>query len=162
MDYLERKDLRVGLQNDQDEIRRQLWILRMLMSRGDYDFVEKRVLELLPFLDSIFAKDETILSFCENESVVVFHKEQFIESLIQKRKAVSDSFREIRYLTRFSSDVERFSCFDRFEKTLLNYLSLENSAVMSVSFETNKEDRGTIAPEKKKSQGSVLLNVNQG
>ena len=134
----------------------------MLMSRGDYDFVEKRVQELLAFLDSNFAKDETSLSFYENKGVIVFNKEQFIESLIQKRKAASDSFREIRYLTRFSSDVERFSCFDRFEKTLLNYLSQEDSTVMPVSFETNKEDRRKIAPEEKKSQGSVLVYVNQG
>ena len=153
MDHLERnlKDLRVGPGNE-NEIRRQLWVLRMLMSRGDYAFAEKRVLELLSFLDSNFAKEETRVredvsqsfSFSENESVIVFHKEQFNESLIQKRKAVSDSFSEIQYLARFSSDMERFSCFDRFERTLLNYLSQENSVVMSVSFETNKEGRGTL------------------
>ena len=161
------KDLSVSRRNDQDEIRRQLWVLRMLMSRGDYDLARKTCTWLLAFLDSHLAREESrarsavtvspSLSFLENKSATVFRNEQFIESLIRKRKATYDSFREIQHLTRFSSDVERFSCFDKFERTLLNCLSQENSAVMPVSFETNKEGRGTIAREEKNPQGLVLI-----
>jgi hypothetical protein len=161
------KDLKVRSGNDYDEIRRQLWVLRMLMSRGDYDFAEKRVLELRAFLDSYFAKEESRMSeantvsrshsYSENKRVIAFHKEQFIESLIRKRKEASDSFSEIQNLTGFSSDMERFSCFDKFERTLLNCLSQETSGVMPVPLETNKHERRTIVHEERKPQDLVLM-----
>ena len=166
MTYLERgsrlRDPRATLKNNHNEIRRQLWILGMLVSRGDYDLAEKRILELWTFLDSHFAREESrvreivtvspSLSSSINESTTT-SEVQIVESLVREHRAISDSFKQVQYLTRFSTDSERFSCFGKFETALLNCLSHEESALL---FEKNKEFQPRIA-EEIKAQDLVLL-----
>jgi hypothetical protein len=131
------KDLIVSLKNDHKEIRRQLWILRMLISRGDYEVAEKRTLELHTFLGSHFVKEESrardVLacrpsfssSFC-NTTTATFRKEdEVIESMAQKHKAMSDPFKEIHRITTFLTREEKLSVFDNFERTLLDCLKEE-------------------------------------
>jgi hypothetical protein len=148
------RDPRAALGSNLDEIRRQLWILGMLVSRGDYDLAEKRILELWTFLDSHFAKEQSrvheivtaspSLSSSINESTTASEEEQFIESLVLERRAMSDSFKQVQYLTRFSTDLERFLCFGKFETTLLNCLSQEERR-LSIAEEKRARDLVLIA-----------------
>jgi len=161
------RDLIAGLSNDRTEIRRQLWILRMLMSRGDFDLAEKRTMELRTILDAHFAREESRVrdlmtvspsfSSSDNDSTTPLHREQFIESLIQKHKAMSDSFKEMQRLTIFSTDVERLSYFDKFERTLFDCLSQEDSVVFPFLLDRDKEHGQRIANEGKKAQDFVVV-----
>jgi hypothetical protein len=133
-------DLIVSLKNDHKEIRRQLWILRMLVIRGDlwdYEVAEKRTVELHTFLGSHFVREESrardilacrssFSSSFSNSTTATFRKEdEVIESMIQKHKAMSDPFKEIRRITTFLTREEKLSVFDNFEMTLLDCLKEE-------------------------------------
>ena len=115
-------DLIVALKNDHREIRRQLWVLRMLVSRGDYDLVEKRTIELQTLLVAHFAKEESRVrdvhasspSFSSSSvsaDTSTFSKGDVIESAIQKHKAMSDSFKKTYGSSTISTREERAFCF---------------------------------------------------
>jgi hypothetical protein len=81
---------------DHNEIRRQLWILRMLVSKGereDYEVAETRSVELQALLGSHFVKE--------------------------------DPFKDISRITTFLTREEKLSVFDNFEGTLLSCLKEE-------------------------------------
>jgi len=157
------QDLLVALTRDENEIRRQLWVVQMLMVRGDYDLAEERTIELWAYLNSHLAREESRVRDLKTASLIsstsdnrtAMRKEQLIETLVAEHKSITDSFEQMRHLTRLSSDMERFSCFENFEKTLLSFLSHEDQVVLPFLLEMNEERNQAIA-EERKSQELVL------
>ena len=113
-------DLASDLKSDREEIRRQLWIIRLLVLRGEYEFAEKRARELVD-LTSHFARE-----VCDMESA--FSRplssgqpsEKRIDSTIRERETLLASFREMQGLLGLASERERFECFEKFETSVLN------------------------------------------
>ena len=120
---LQLADLISTLKNDHKEIRRQLWILRLLMSRGDNELTNDRAVELLTFLGSHFLREESNLRDilpCRAEK-----QEDGLWKLIQKHKAMREAFQEIPRITTLSPEEAKLSAFYDFERNLLQYLREE-------------------------------------
>jgi hypothetical protein len=129
-------DLIVALKNDHREIRRQLWILHILVSRGDYEVAEKRTIELQTLLGAHFAKEESRVrdvlsgtpsfsSFFASLNTSSFNNGNVIESAIQNHKLMSNSFKEIYESATISSREEKLSVFEKFERVLLHCIEEE-------------------------------------
>jgi hypothetical protein len=157
-------DLIVALKNDHMEIRRHLRILRMLVSRGDYELAEKRTVELRTFLDSHFMKEESRVrdilacspsssfSSPSNATATTFHKrEEVIESMIQIHKAMSDPLKDMHRITTFLTREEKLSVFDNFERTLLEGLNEEEDKdlLTFLIWAINDEQRRLEAQQRK-------------
>jgi len=133
------KDLIAALKNDHEEIRRRIWILHTLVSRGtdaDFNIVEKRTIELGTLLGAHFAKEESrtrdVLAASQSisyssisDNTIAFSKSGVVGSTIQKHKAMADSFREIYGLAAVLTREEKLSVFEKFERVLLLYLKEE-------------------------------------
>jgi len=116
-------DLISTLKSDHKEIRRQLWILRMLISRGDDEVTNDRAAELFTFLGSHFLREESNLRDilpCRGEK-----QEDGLWKLIQKHKVMGEAFQEIPQITRLLRGEAKLSAFYDFERTLLEYLKEE-------------------------------------
>jgi hypothetical protein len=155
-------DLIIALKNDHEEIRRQIWILRMLVSRADYDLVEARaLLQLKQFMDLHFKKEESgvrdVVTACAASSSsaatnIVSSDAKIIDSLIREHKVISNSFNGIRDLTKLPSEAEKLSCFDRFESTILNCLELEDTDVFQFLIKKISDKRTSICEDRRIAQ----------
>ncbi len=129
-------DLIEVLKNDHEEIRRQLWILDMLVSRGDYELTANRADELHTFLGSHFVREKSRVhdilacgsfsSFPNTPSALIRNEEGVIVTMIQKHKMMSGAFGKIHEITSMSLTREEKSLlFDNFERTILDCLKEE-------------------------------------
>jgi hypothetical protein len=126
-----------NLKRDHIEIRRQLWILSLLVSRGDFDLVVARSKELQSFLNAHFSREESslrdVIAATSLASTTSFDNREptfklrvgALDSLIQKHKAISESFEEFREITMLTKEQERFSRFDKFQRNMLALLEME-------------------------------------
>jgi len=155
---LRMKDTIVRLKNDHEEIRRQLWILRMLVSRADYELALNRALDLQVFLDSHFATEESrareILAGpsagypSSSAGSPDLFGERFLEAMIGKHRSTSESFKEIQGLAGPASHSERQGCFDRFQKILIDCLEHDEEVVVPMISHAKKEYLGSSGQTK--------------
>ncbi len=142
-------DLIIALKSEHEEMRRQLWVLRMLAYRADYDLVGKRALELGTFLNSHFAREESrtrdILAGARGSSLpsdnsAAFQEDELLRVVIREHKVMSDSLKEIQGLAEFSSEAERLFCFDRFESVFLSCLAHVDTDLLLPYLERKKNE----------------------
>jgi hypothetical protein len=129
------EDLARELKSDHEEIRRQEWILKLLVYRGEYTFALQRAAELQALLGQHFLKEESGLQFGilrkENPPKVDSAERQKValDGLIQRHKEMRNSFEELMKLTALSTEREKLQAFDTFESRFLSLLKDEESEV---------------------------------
>jgi len=131
IELVERKvwveDLARELKSDHEEIRRQEWVLKMLVYRGEYAFALRRAEELQVFLGQHFLKEESGFRY------VLVHEKRgraerndvSLEKLIQRHKEMTNSLQEMAKSGGLSTEAEKLKVFDLFEGRFLGLLKEE-------------------------------------
>ena len=115
------------LREEHGEIRRQEWILKMLVTHGDYQFAQNRAAELQIFLGQHFLKEEAglryILAHGENRGPL--QEKEVTERLLLKHRAMTFSFQRIPKIGALNTETERLTSFAAFEQGFLELLREE-------------------------------------
>ncbi len=128
------KNVIVALENDHEEIRRQLLILRMQILRSDYEGTEKRAMDLEGFLRQHCIDEESrvlkaLTEVCGSreaaEAAVVFQQHQETSVLLGKMQHSSQSSPE-KYLSDFL----------RLEKILTDHMKEEEEHIFPPLMDT--------------------------
>ena len=161
------EDLITELKRDHDEVRRLVWVLEMLVLRGEDKLARERAEDLQVFLGSHFLKEEARLreileysnfvdpssppsSFSESEA----RQKMRMDSLISKHGAMRDSFELIQRMTTLSDYREKLTAFDDFERTILNFLKEEENTDLLLSFAPKVKEEEKTAKVIINAQGS--------
>lgn len=138
---LQPEDLLGELKSDHEEVRRLVWVLRMLVLRGDFDLAFERATELQAFLGSHFLKEEwrlrDVLACLSDSSTPpsptfpivesMGRQKRVMDSLISRHERMRESFREIQVMSTAPDREKKLKAFSDFERVLLGLLREEEN-----------------------------------